>query len=206
MSTESVVLSHHLILFRPLLLLPSIFLTSWSFPVSGLFISHDESIGASASASVLPVNIQGWFPLGLTALISMQSKEPSRIFSSTTDWKHQCFGTQPSLWSNSHIHTWLLKKKNITLTILTFVSKVMSLLFNTLSRFVTAFLPSIFFGHWCLTDGCHHLFYKLDYGFKWNAQGNIYKHQGKLSIASLFHLEKRRFPNQAGFDSWEERW
>ena len=57
-----------------------------------------------------------------------------------------------------------------------------------------------FFCHRCLIDMCHHLFYKLNYGFKWNAQDNIYKHQGELSIASLFHLEKRRFPDQAGFD------
>ena len=61
-------------------------------------------------ASVLPMNIQGWFPLELTGLISLQSKELSRVFSSTIILKHQFFGTQPSLWSNSHIHTWLLEK------------------------------------------------------------------------------------------------
>jgi len=61
-------------------------------------------------ASVLPMNIQGWFPLELMGLISLQSKELSRVFSSTTILKHQFFGTQPSLWSNSHIHTWLLEK------------------------------------------------------------------------------------------------
>ena len=64
------------------------------------------SIGASATASVLPMNIQGWFPLGLTSLISLQSKGLSRVFSNTSVWKHQFF----SLWSNSHIHTWLLEK------------------------------------------------------------------------------------------------
>ena len=64
----------------------------------------------SASASVLPMNIQGWFPLGLTGLISLLSKGLSRFFSSTTIWKHQFFGAQPSLWSYSHIHTWLLEK------------------------------------------------------------------------------------------------
>ena len=81
------------------------FPASWSFPVSWLFISGDQSIGASASASVLLMNIQGWFPLGLISLISLLSNRLSRVFSSTTVQKHQ-FGTQPFLWSNSHIHTW----------------------------------------------------------------------------------------------------
>ena len=66
--------------------------------------------GASALASVLPMNIQGWGPLLLTGLISLQSKGLSRVFSSTTIWKHQFFSTQPSLWTNSHICTWLLEK------------------------------------------------------------------------------------------------
>ena len=81
-----------------------------SFPVSWLFTSGGQSIGASASASVLPGNIQSWFPLGLTGLMSLLSKGLSRVFSSTTVWKHQFFGTQPSLWSNPHIFTWLLEK------------------------------------------------------------------------------------------------
>ena len=86
-----------------------------SFPASGslmsqFFKSGGQSIGASASASVLPMNIQDWFPLGLTGLISLQSKGLSRIFSNTTVQKHQFFGTQLSLWSNFHIHTWLLEK------------------------------------------------------------------------------------------------
>ena len=67
-----------------------------------------QSIGASAS--VLPMNIQGWFPFRLTGLISLLSRELSRDFSSTTVWKHQIFADQPSLWSNSHIHMWLLEK------------------------------------------------------------------------------------------------
>ena len=83
---------------------------SESFPRSQLFVSGDQSIGASASASVLPMDIQGWFPLGLTGLISLPSKGLSRAFSSTTVWKHQFFGAQPSLWYNSHIHKWLLAK------------------------------------------------------------------------------------------------
>ena len=113
------------------------FPASGSFPMSQLFPSGGQSIEASASASVLPLSIQGWFPLGLTGLISVLSKRLSGIFSTSTIWKHQ-FGAQPSLWSNSHIHTCRLKKA-IALTIWTFVSKVMSLLFNTLSRFVNSF-------------------------------------------------------------------
>ena len=86
------------------------FSASGSFPMSWLFISGGQSTGASASASVLPMNIQDWFPLGLTGLISLQSKGHSRIFSNTTVQKHQFFRTQPALWSNSHSHTWLLEK------------------------------------------------------------------------------------------------
>ena len=118
-----------------------------SFPASGSFLMHwlfasgGQSIGASASASVLPMNIQDWFPLGLTGLISLLSKGFSRVFSITTIRKHQFFSTQPSLWSNYCIHTWPRGKKNILLTIWTFVGKMMSLLFNMLSRFVIAFLP-----------------------------------------------------------------
>ena len=90
----------------PLLLLPSVFPASGSFPVSWLFALGGQSIGASASASVLSMNIQCWFPLGLTGLISLLSKGLSRVFSSTTIWKHQFLGAQPSLWSNSQICTW----------------------------------------------------------------------------------------------------
>ena len=86
------------------------FPSSESFLMSQLLVSGSQSIGASASAPVLPMNIQGWFPLRLTGLISLQSKGLSRIFSNTTVRKHQFFGTQSSLWSNSHIHTWLLGK------------------------------------------------------------------------------------------------
>ena len=86
------------------------FPASGSFPMSWLFASCDQSIGASASASVLPMNTYGWFPLGLTGLISFQPQRLWRVFSSTTIWKHQFFGAQFSLWSNSHIHTWLLEK------------------------------------------------------------------------------------------------
>ena len=81
-----------------------------SFSMSWLFASGGQSIGASASASVLPVNIQSWFPLGLTGLISLLSKGLSRVLSSTTVQKHQFFSAQPFLWSNSHIHMWLREK------------------------------------------------------------------------------------------------
>ena len=80
------------------------------FPMSQFFASGDQSIGATASASVLPMNIQDWFPLGLTGWISFQAKGLSRVFINTTVQKHQFFGAQLSLWSNSHIHTWLLEK------------------------------------------------------------------------------------------------
>ena len=81
-----------------------------SFPMSWLFAPGGQSIGASTSASVFPMNIQGWFPLGLNGLISLQSKGLSRLFSSTTVWRHRFFSAQPSLGSNSDIHKWLLKK------------------------------------------------------------------------------------------------
>ena len=106
MSTESVVASKHLILC--LLLCPQFFPASGSFPRSWLFAPGGQSIGASAS--VLIVNIQGWFPLGLTGLISLQSKGLSRVFANTIVQKHQFFSAQPSLWSNSNIHTWLIEK------------------------------------------------------------------------------------------------
>ena len=86
------------------------FPASESFPMSRLFASGGQRIGASPLASVLPMNIQGWFPLGLTALISLQSKRFPRVFYNTIVRKHQFFCTLPSLWSNSPIHTWLLEK------------------------------------------------------------------------------------------------
>ena len=84
---------------------PQSFLASGSFPLSQLFASGGQSIGASASTSILPMNVQDWVTLGLTGLISLQSKGLSSVFSSTTVWMHQFFSTQNSLWSNSHIHT-----------------------------------------------------------------------------------------------------
>ena len=110
MSIKSVMPSNHLILCHLLLLLPQSFLASGSFPMSQFFASGSQSIGASASASVLPMNIQDGFSLWLTGLISLQSQGLSRVFSNITVQKHQFFGAQLSLWSNSHIHTWLLEK------------------------------------------------------------------------------------------------
>ena len=84
------------------------FPASGSFQMSQFFASGGQSIGASVS--VLLMNIQDWYPLGLTDLISLQSKWISRVFSNTTVQKHQFFSAQLSLWSNSDIHTWLLEK------------------------------------------------------------------------------------------------
>ena len=89
---------------------PQSFPESGSFPMSCLSASGSQITGASASASVLPVNIQGWFPLGLTGLISLEAKRLSKVFSSTAVWKHPFFSAQLSLWSHPHIHTWLLAK------------------------------------------------------------------------------------------------
>ena len=89
---------------------PHSFTASGSSPVSQLFTSGGESNGPSASASLLPMNIHSWFPLGWNGWISLQSKRLSRVFSNITVQKHWSFSAQPSLWSNSHIRTWLLEK------------------------------------------------------------------------------------------------
>ena len=117
------------------------FPASGSFPVSQLFTSSVQSIGASASASVLPMNIQGWFPLGWTGLISLLSKELSSLL--------QHYSSEASvLWHSAFFmvqlsHPYRTTGKTIPLTIWTFVGKVMPLRFNMLSRFVIAFLPRI---------------------------------------------------------------
>ena len=132
MSIESVMPSNYLILCRPLLFPCSMFPASGSFPMNWLFMLGGLSI--AASASVLLMNIQNWFPLGLTGLISLQSKGLSRVFESISS-SRLGFLYGPTLTS---IHDYW---KTIALTRWTFVSKVMSLLFNMLSRFVIAFLP-----------------------------------------------------------------
>ena len=114
---------------------PQSFPASGSFPMSHFFASGGQSVGASASASILPMNIQCGFPLVLAGWISLLSKILSRVFSSTMIQKHQFFGAQPSLGSNSYICTWLQEKPQLGL------HRRMSLLFNTLSRLAIAFPP-----------------------------------------------------------------
>ena len=110
MSIESVMPSNHLILCRPLLLLPSIFSSIRVFSnESALHIRWPKYWSFSFNI-VLPMNTQYWFPLGWTGWISLQSKGLSRVFSNTTVQKHQFFGAQPSSQSNSHIHTWPMEK------------------------------------------------------------------------------------------------
>ena len=110
MSVESVMPSNQLVLCHPLFLLPSIFPSIRVFSNESALCIRWPKYWHLASASVLPMNIQDWFPLGWTGLISLQSKGLSRVFSNTTVQKHQFFGTQLSWQSNSHIHTWLLEK------------------------------------------------------------------------------------------------
>ena len=112
MSIESVMPPNHLISSSVVPFFSSLqsFPASGSFPVSQFFVSGGQSIGVSASALLLPMNIQDWFPLRLTGLISLHSKGLSRVFSNTTVQKHQFFGAQLSLWSNSNICIWLLEK------------------------------------------------------------------------------------------------
>ena len=96
---------------------------SGSFLMSQLFISSGHSIGASVSASVLPMNVKGWFPLGLTGLTSLLSKGLSGVFSNTTVWKHQFFGAQ-LFFIVQLSHTYMTTGKNVALIIWTFVGKV----------------------------------------------------------------------------------
>ena len=133
-SIESVMPSSHLILSHPLVLLPSV------FPSIRVFSSESALCIQVAKVWEFPVNTQGWFPLGLTGLISLLFKGHSRVFSRTTVRKHQFFSNQLSLQSNSRI-LYMTTGKTIAFTLWIFVGKVMSLLFNTLSRFARAFLP-----------------------------------------------------------------
>ena len=113
--------SNHLILCHPLLFPPSP--KSGSFQMSQFFTSGGQSIGASASTLVLPMNIQDWFPLGWTGWISLMSKGLSRVFSNTTVQKHQFFGAQLFVLSSSHINKYMTTGETIALTILIFVNK-----------------------------------------------------------------------------------
>ena len=131
--------SSHLIFCRPLLLLLPIPPSIRDFPMSQLFTWGGQSTGISALASVLPKKSQDWSPSEWTGWISLQSKGLSRVFPSTTVQKHQFFCTQLSLVQLSH--PYMTTGKTIALTRRTFVGKVMSLLFNMLSRLVITFLP-----------------------------------------------------------------
>ena len=110
------------------------------FPMSQLFVSGGQSIGASASGSVLPMNIQGWFPLGLADLISLLSRGLSGVFSSTCSSKASILRCS-AFFMIQLLHPYMTTGKAISLIIWTFVGKVMSLIFTTLSRFVVVFLP-----------------------------------------------------------------
>ena len=123
-SIELVMPSNHLILCHPLLLLHSIFPASGPFLMSQFFSLGGQNIGVSASASVLPMNIQDWFPLGWTDWISLKSKGLSGVFSNTTVQKQQFFGAQPSIWFNCHIHIWYWKNHSFDLMDLSWQSNV----------------------------------------------------------------------------------
>ena len=110
MSVESVMPSNHLILCHPFLLLPSIFPSIRTFSNELALRIRWPKYWSFSFSIVLPRHIQDWFPLGWTGWISLQSKGLSRVFSNITVQKYQFFSTQPSLWSNSHIHTWPLEK------------------------------------------------------------------------------------------------
>ena len=109
-SIKLVMPSNHPILCHPLLFLPSIFSSIWVFSNESVLHIRWPKYWNSASASVLPMNIQCLYPLQLTGLISLQFKRLLRVFSNTTGQKHQFFSGQLSLWSNSHSHPWLLEK------------------------------------------------------------------------------------------------
>ena len=110
MSIESVMPSNHLILCHPLLLLPPIPPSIRVFSSESTLPMRWPKYWSFSFSIILPMNSQDWFPLWLTGLTSLQSKGLSRVFSNITVQKHQFFGNQLSLWSNSHIHTWLLEK------------------------------------------------------------------------------------------------
>ena len=160
------------------------FPASGSSPVGRLFTSGGQSIGASASASALPMNIQGWFHLGLIGLVSLLPKGLSSVFSSTAVQKHQFFSAQPSLWSNSH--PYMTTGKTIALTRRTFIGKVMSLLLNAQSRFVTAFL---------LKSKCSFLFCFVLFCFNFMAAVTIHSdfgaHENKIYVC--FHFSPLLF-------------
>ena len=133
--------SNRLNLCCPHLLLLSIFPASGTFPMSWLFASGGQSIGASAAASVLPMNIQGWLPLGWTSLISLPVQGTLRSLLKSIDYSKVSIFQHSTCFMVQFSHPYMTTGKTIALTIRTFIGKVMFLLFNMLSRSVIAFLP-----------------------------------------------------------------
>ena len=140
MPIESVMPSNYIILCHPLLCLPSIFPASGSFQMSQLFTSGGQSIGISASTSVLPVNTQDWCPLGWTGWISLQSKGLSKSLLQHHSSKASILQCS-AFFTVQLSHPYMTTGKTIALTRPTFVGKVMSLLLNMLSRLVITFFP-----------------------------------------------------------------
>ena len=138
MSIESVMPSDHLILCHSLVFLPSFFLNIMVFTMSQFFASGGQSIEASASASVLPMNIQDWFPLGLTGLVSWSPRDSQ--FKSSVQFK-SISSLVSAFFMIQLLYPYMTIGKTIVLTRWTFVGKVISLLFNMLSRLVKSFLP-----------------------------------------------------------------
>ena len=122
-SIESMMPSNHLVICHFFSSCLQSFPASGSLPVSQLVTSSGQSIGVSASASVLLMNIQGWFPLGLTGFISLQSKGISTVISSTTVWKHQFFSTRPSLWSLTSVYDISSSKTSTSVIIASILKK-----------------------------------------------------------------------------------
>ena len=139
MSIEAVMPSNHLILCHPLLLLPSIFSSIRVFSNESVLQLGGQNIGVSASISVLPMNIQYWFPLWLTGLISLQSRESQE--SSPTPHSTVSILEHSTFFMVQLSHPYMTTGKTKAMTKWTLVNKVMSLFFNMLSRFVIAFLP-----------------------------------------------------------------
>ena len=147
MSIELVMPCNHIILCRHFLLMSSIFPSIRVISKKSEIQSGSQSIGTSASASVLPMNIQDWFPLGWTGWISLQSRGLARVFSSTTVQMH--YSSASAFFMAQPSHSYMTTGKITALTIQIFVGKAVSLYCNTLSRFVIAFLQgaSIFLFH-----------------------------------------------------------
>ena len=184
MSIESVMPSTVSSSVTPFSSFPQSFPASESFPVSQFFTSGGQSIGVSASASVLPMNTQGWSPLGRSGWISLQSKGLSRVFSNTTVQKASIFRGS-AFFIGQLSHPYMTTGKTIALTRQTFVGKVMSLLFNRLSRLVMTFLPR----SKCLNFMAAIIICR-DFGAQKNSQTlfPLFPHLFAITCATLFNL------------------